>query len=114
MSLITPVDIVQQIEEACNSSETSKKKIGQILLAAHQAGRNQTMLPSDILQHCYVVGSESESKQKHEHLQLERIRLAQRLIEAMEKPPHLTHEDVDALHQSIEEGKIPSKVRFAL
>ena len=25
----------------------------------------------------------------------------------MEKPPHLIHEDVDALRQSIEEGKIP-------
>jgi hypothetical protein len=27
----------------------------------------------------------------------------------MEKPPHLTHEDVDALRQSIEEGKMPIK-----
>ena len=34
---------------------------------------------------------------------------AQRLIKAMEKPPHLTHEDVEALRQSIEEGKIPIK-----
>ncbi len=34
---------------------------------------------------------------------------AQRLIETMEKPPYLTDEDVDALHQSIEEGKIPIK-----
>ena len=33
----------------------------------------------------------------------------QHLIKAMEKPPHLTHEDVEALHQSIEEGKIPIK-----
>ena len=33
--------------------------------------------------------------------------VVQRLITAMEKPPHLTHEDVDALRQSIEEGKIP-------
>ena len=32
---------------------------------------------------------------------------AQRLIKAMEKPPHLTDEDIEALHQSIEEGKIP-------
>ncbi len=36
--------------------------------------------------------------------------IAQRLITAMEKPPHLTHEDVEALRQSIEEGKLP--VRF--
>ena len=35
--------------------------------------------------------------------------IAQRLITAMEKPPHLTHEDVEALRQSIEEGKIPIK-----
>ena len=35
--------------------------------------------------------------------------IAQRLIKAMEKPPHLTHEDVEALRQSIEEGKIPIK-----
>ena len=35
--------------------------------------------------------------------------IAQRLIKAMEKPPHLTHEDVDALRQSIEEGKMPVK-----
>ena len=35
--------------------------------------------------------------------------IAQRLITVMEKPPHLTHEDVDALRQSIEEGKIPIK-----
>ena len=34
---------------------------------------------------------------------------AQRLIKAMEKPPHLTDEDVEALRQSIEEGKIPIK-----
>ena len=35
--------------------------------------------------------------------------IAQRLIKAMEKPPHLTHEDVEALRQSIEEGRIPIK-----
>ena len=35
--------------------------------------------------------------------------IAQRLIKAMEKPPHLSHEDVDALGQSIEEGKMPVK-----
>ena len=35
--------------------------------------------------------------------------IAQRLIDVMEKPPHLTHEDVEALRQSIEEGKIPIK-----
>ena len=35
--------------------------------------------------------------------------IAQRLIKTMEKPPHLTHEDVETLRQSIEEGKIPVK-----
>ena len=35
--------------------------------------------------------------------------IAQRLIKAMEKPPHLTYEDVEVLHQSIEEGKMPIK-----
>ena len=35
--------------------------------------------------------------------------ITQRLIKAMEKPPHLTHEDVEALCQSIEEGKMPVK-----
>ena len=34
---------------------------------------------------------------------------AQRLIKAMEKPPHLTDKDIKALLQSIEEGKIPIK-----
>ena len=32
-----PTITVPQIEQACNNSETGKKKIGQILLAAHQA-----------------------------------------------------------------------------
>ena len=35
--------------------------------------------------------------------------IAQRLITAIEKSPHLTHEDVEVLRQSIEEGKIPVK-----
>ena len=32
---------------------------------------------------------------------------AQRLIKAMEKPPHLTDEDIKALNRSIKEGEIP-------
>ena len=35
--------------------------------------------------------------------------IAQRLITVMEKPLHLTDEDIEALRQSIEEGKIPIK-----
>jgi len=34
---------------------------------------------------------------------------AQRLIKAMERPPHLTDEDIEALNQSIKEGEIPIK-----
>ncbi len=40
--------------------------------------------------------------------------IAQRLITAMENPPHLTHEDVEALRQSIEEGKMPIKFDLPL
>ena len=43
------------------------------------------------------------------HLKTEKNPTAQRLITAMEKPPHLTHEDVEALYQSIAEGKIRIK-----
>ena len=32
---------------------------------------------------------------------------AQRLIKMMEKPPHLTDEDIEALNRSIKEGEIP-------
>ena len=35
--------------------------------------------------------------------------IAQRIIQAMENPPHLTYEDGEALRQSIEEGKIAVK-----
>ena len=34
---------------------------------------------------------------------------AQRLIKVMEKPPHLTEEDIEALNRSIKEGEIPIK-----
>ncbi|RKU27998.1 hypothetical protein C6499_10695 [Candidatus Poribacteria bacterium] len=34
---------------------------------------------------------------------------AQRLIKAMEKPPHLTDEDIEALNRSIKDGEIPIK-----
>ena len=34
---------------------------------------------------------------------------AQRLIKAMEKPPHLTDADIEALNRSIKEGEIPIK-----
>ena len=37
--------------------------------------------------------------------------IAKGIIEAMEQPPHVTHEDVEALLQAIDEGKQP--IRFA-
>ena len=53
------------------------------------------------------------STRKHRKLKRESMTgknpITQRLITAMEKPPHLTHEDVEALRQSIEEGKLPVK-----
>ena len=46
--LKTPLVTVPQIEQACNSSETGKKKIGQILLAARQVV--SVRVPPEILQ----------------------------------------------------------------
>ncbi len=50
--------------------------------------------------------SESGRKQEPEK---RKNAAAQRLIKAMEKPPHLTDEDIEALNQSIKEGEIPIK-----
>ena len=49
----------------------------------------------------------SESKRKQEDTPTRKNPAAQRLIKAMETTPHLTDADVDALKQSIEEGKMP-------
>ena len=35
--------------------------------------------------------------------------IAQRIIKAMEQPPEVTHEDVEALLQEIEDGRMPVK-----
>ena len=51
----------------------------------------------------------SESKQIEEPT-TRKNPAAQRLIKAMEKPPHLTDEDIEALNRSIKEGEIP--IRF--
>ena len=104
-ALKTPMLTVPKIEHACYSSATGKKKIGQILLAALQAVSPGG--PSELFQkfHSWI---ESELIQKQEPT-AGRNPAAQRLIKAMEKPPHLTDEDVEALQQSIEEGKIPIK-----
>ena len=50
----------------------------------------------------------SESNQKRQPITRKNT-TAQRLIRAMGKPPHLTDEDIEALNQSIKEGKIPIK-----
>ena len=103
--LQTPRITVPQIEETCKSGETGKKKIGQLLLAARAAISLE--VASEFLQR-FRSWADSESKQKPEPKTAKNL-IAQRLIRAMEKPPHLTHEDVEALRQSIEEGKIPVK-----
>ena len=100
-----PMITVPQIEQACNSSETGKKKIGQILLAASQAV--SIRVAPEILQQ-FRSWIEWEPKQKQDPTTIKNP-IAQRIIQAMEKPPHLTDEDVEALRQSIEEGKIPIK-----
>ena len=99
------INIVQQIEQACNSSEAGKKKIGHILLAAYPVVK--TMVDPQTLQK-FRTWTESESKQKQGHA-IGKNPAAQRLIKAMEKPPHLTDEDIEVLNQSIEEGKVPVK-----
>jgi tetratricopeptide (TPR) repeat protein len=104
-TLKTPMITVPQIEQACNSSETGKKKIGQILLAVHQAV--SVRVAPEILQQ-FRSWAESESEQKQEPA-TRKNPAAQRLIKAMEKPPHLTDGDIEALNQSIEEGKMPIK-----
>ena len=104
-ALKTPMLTVPRIEQACNSSKTGKKKIGQILLAVHQAVSIR-VAPETLQQ--FRNWAESESEQKQEPI-TGKNPIAQRLIEAMEKPPYLTDEDIEALHQSIEAGKIPIK-----
>ena len=101
-ALKMPMATVPEIEQACKSSETGKKKIGQILLAAHPAV--SVRVAPEILE---KFRSWTESDQKHA---VRKNPAAQRLIKAMEKPPHLTDEDIEALNQSIKEGEIP--IRF--
>ena len=53
--------------------------------------------------------STTKHRKPKQEQKTEKNPIAQRLIKAMEKPPHLTHEDIEALRQSIEEGKTPIK-----
>ena len=98
-----PIRAVSQVGQACKSSETGKKKIGQILLAAHTAV--SVRVTPDTLQQLRIW-TKSDQKQESEKRKNPAVH---RLIKAMEKLQHLTHEDVEALRQSIEEGKIPIK-----
>ena len=104
-TLKMPMLTVPNIEQACRSSETGKKKIGQVLLAAHQAVSIR-VAPETLQLFRSWVESESEPKQGPAP---RKNPAAQRLIKAMEKPPHLTDEDIEALNQSIKEGEIPIK-----
>ena len=103
--LQVPRITVPQIERACMGSGTGKKKIGQILLAVYHAV--SLGVPSTILQQVRSW-TEAIPEQKLEP-KTGQNPIAQRIIEAMEKPPHLTYEDGEALRQSIEEGKMPVK-----
>ena len=98
MSLMN-TNMIQQIEQACKNSEAGKQKIGRILLAAYPVVT--TMIDPRTLQKFQAW---TESGQKHA---VRKNPAAQRLIKAMEKPPHLTDEDIEALNQSIKEGEIP-------
>ena len=97
------INTVQQIKQACISSEAGKKKISQILLAAYPLVT--TMVDPQILQK-FRSWAKSEQKQAPT---TRKNPAAQRLIKAMEKPPHLTDEDIEALNRSIKEGEIPIK-----
>ena len=103
--LKSPNLTVPQIERVCNSSDTGRKKIGQILLAVHQAVSVKVALSPEFFDH-FRAWTESEQKSEPE---IGKNLAAQRLVKAMEKPPYLTDEDIDALNQSIREGKIPMK-----
>ncbi len=103
--LKTPFLTAPQIEQACKNSETGKNKIGQILIAVHQAVSVKVPLSPEFFQQ-FRTWTKSKQKQEHE---IGKNPAAQRLIKAMEKPPHLTDEDIEVLNQSIKEGEIPIK-----
>ena len=104
-ALKMPMLTVPDIEQACTNSETGKKKIGQILLAAYQAVSIR-VAPETLQQFRNWAESESDPEQQ---FTTGKNPIAQRLIKTMAKPPHLTNEDIEALNQSIKEGKIPIK-----
>ena len=80
-TLKTPIITVPQIEQACKSNETGRKKIGQILLAVLQAVSIK-VTPETL--HQFRNWAESESEHKQEPT-TRKNPAAQRLIKAMEK-----------------------------
>ena len=94
---------VPDIEQACKGTETGKNKIGKILLAHTKLFQSECHLR---LYSSFAIGQEAIPEQKQEP-KTGQNPIAQRIIGAMEKPPHLTYEDGEALRQSIEEGKMP-------
>ena len=87
-------------------SESEEVKASDILeFGAQEASSTESGFEEVSIAICWA---ESESAQKQEPA-TRKNPAAQRLIKAMEKPPHLTDEDIEALNQSIKEGKIPIK-----
>ena len=99
-ALKTPMLTVPQITGACNIRDVGKKKIGQILIAAYHAV--SVSIPPDTLEQ---LRKWSESESRYQSETTGKNPIAQALIRAMEKPSHLTDEDIDILNRSIEEGK---------
>lgn len=52
---------------------------------------------------------EEAKQQKREPKQTGKNPIAQRIIKAMEQPPYVTHEDIEALLQVIKEAKQPTR-----
>ena len=81
-----PMTTVPDIERACKGSETGKRKIGRILLAAYQAV--SLGVSSEILQQ-FRSWIQSIPEQKQEP-KTGKNPIAQQIIKVMENPPHLT------------------------
>ena len=71
----------------------------------------EPQLPEQDVEHLkgYLEFLTWKSKQK-QALTTGKNPIAQCLIAAIEKPPHLTDENAEALRQSIEEGKMPTLI----
>ena len=88
-------------------SEVEKIKVSDLLESGVQEASSSTESEFEEVK-IAICWTESESDQKQASTTGKNL-IAQRLIKAMEEPPYLTDEDIEALHQSIEAGKIPIK-----